>query len=170
MPRKKSRKGHIEDKERGKENRFKMVPGPGALVQADGSYVEPQLHGGGLRRPGVPISKSPPPSALRARMRYYASEQMYHAVDILSSEDGEECGECGGSPKKASNADILKALDLLLRYGIGAKFEKFSPELVRALALSVQAEVHDTEMLKRIEARWAIVLREHVTGDVAKAG
>ena len=169
MTRKKKRKRDqtVEGREKGKENRFAMVPGPGALVQADGSYLETPSHGrGALKRPGVPISKAPPPSALRARMRHYAAEEMYRAVEILQrDEDSEECEECGRKDRKSSNADVLKALDLLLRYGIGAKFEKFSPELVRALALAVQAEVHDPPMLKRIEQRWAVVLREHVTGE-----
>jgi len=85
-------------------------------------------------------------------------------VEILSPQV-EPCDECG-QPKNASASDRLKALDLLCRYGIGVKFEKFSPDLVRALALAVQAEEHDPEVLRRIEARWALVLREHVTGEV----
>ena len=158
MSRKKERNQHDDA-----ENKFKMVPGPGAIVKKDGSWLEPQLHGGTLKRSGVDPKKGPPPSALRGRMRAFAADHMYEAVEILSPQE-DPCTECG-HPKEASASDRLKALDLLCRYGIGVKQEKFSPELIRALALSVQAEVHDDRILKQIEARWAVVLREHVTGE-----
>jgi hypothetical protein len=157
MPKKKKRDAHAE-----KERRHMMVPGPGAKINPDGSWDEPQPRGGVLKRTGMPAAKQPPASALRGRMRGHAAEQMHHAVEILSPQV-EPCDECG-QPKNASASDRLKALDLLCRYGIGVKFEKFSPDLVRALALAVQAEEHDPEVLRRIEARWALVLREHVTG------
>ena len=106
-----------------------------------------------------------PDRCFRGRMRGHAAEQMHVAVDILTP-TSDPCSKCG-EPRKPSNADALKALDLLCRYGIGVKFEKFSPDLVRALALAVQAEEHDKDILRRIEARWALVLREHVTGEPA---
>lgn len=160
MSRKKKRDLHAE-----KARSQDKVPGPGAMINPDGSWDEPQPHGGILKRTGMSMSKQPPASALRGRMRGHAAEQMHHAVDILNPTT-ERCEECL-EPRPASATDRLKALDLLCRYGIGVKFEKFSPDLIRALALAVQAEEPDREILKRIEARWALVLREHVTGEVA---
>tara|TARA_R110000744_G_scaffold179864_1_gene298860 strand:+ start:206 stop:463 length:258 start_codon:yes stop_codon:yes gene_type:complete len=84
-------------------------------------------------------------------MRGHVSEQMHVAVAILGSDE-------------ASNRDKLSALEMLAKYGLGQRSEKFDPELVRALALAVQAEVSDAVTLKAIEKRWAAVLKEHVVG------
>ena len=126
-----------------------LIPGPGAVLKRNGTWLEPQPQGGYLLREGS--AGGAPPAELRKRMRGHVSEQMHVAVAILGSED-------------ASNRDKLSALEMLAKYGLGQRSEKFDPELVRALALAVQAEVSDAATLKAIEKRWAAVLKEHVVG------
>lgn len=125
------------------------IPGPGAVLNRDGTWLEPQPNGGYLLRDGGP--GGPPPAELRKRMRGHVSEKMHVAAAILGSE-------------AASNRDKLSALEFLAKYGLGQRSEKFDPALVKALALAVQAEVEDAEVLRRIEKRWADVLRDHVVG------
>jgi hypothetical protein len=126
-----------------------LIPGPGSILKRDGSWLEPQPQGGYLLREGP--AGGAPPAELRKRMRGHMSEQMHVAIAILGSEE-------------ASNRDKLGALEFLAKYGLGQRTEKFDPELVKALALSVQAEVEDKDTLRRIERRWAQVLKEHVVG------
>jgi hypothetical protein len=84
-------------------------------------------------------------------MRGNLAERMHVAVSILDTEH-------------TSNRDKLQALEFLARYGLGQRMDRIDAELVKALALGVQAEVQDVAVLRRIERRWAEVLREHVTG------
>jgi len=84
-------------------------------------------------------------------MRGHVAEQMHVAVAILASDD-------------SSNRDKLSSLEFLAKFGLGQRSEKFDPELIKALALAVQAEVEDTDTLRKIERRWAEVLKEHVIG------
>jgi len=126
-----------------------LIPGPGAILKRDGTWLEPQPQGGYLLREGAPTGA--PPAELRKRMRGHMAEQMHVAIAILASEE-------------SSNRDKLSSLEFLAKYGLGLRNEKFDPELIRALALAVQAEVEDTTVLRRIEKRWAGVLKEHVVG------
>jgi len=84
-------------------------------------------------------------------MRGHMSEQMHVAVAILGSDE-------------SLDKDKLNALGFLAKYGLGQRTEKFDPEMIKALALAVQAEVEDREVLHRIERRWSDVLREYVVG------
>lgn len=126
-----------------------LIPGPGAVIRRDGSWLEPQPHGGYLLREGG--AGGPPPAELRKRMRGSLAEQFHVATAILGSDD-------------AKDRDKLSALEFLARYGLGQRTEKFDPELIKALALAVQAEVEDKDVLRRIEKRWADVLKEFVVG------
>lgn len=126
-----------------------LIPGPGAILKRDGSWLEPQPQGGYLLREG-PVGGAPP-AELRRRMRGHMSEQMHVAIAILASEE-------------SSNRDKLNALEFLAKYGLGQRAEKFDPEMIKALALAVQAEVEDRDVLRRIERRWSEVLREYVVG------
>ena len=140
-------------KKKNKETEYEKVPaipGPGAILKRDGTWLEPQAHGGYLLREGS--AKGAPPAELRKRMRGHMSEQMNVAVAILASDD-------------SSNRDKLSSLEFLAKFGLGQRSEKFDPELIKALALAVQAEVEDVAVLRKIERRWAEVLKEHVIGN-----
>lgn len=141
LPKKKNKKAVLE--------KIPLIPGPGAVLKRDGSWLEPQPQGGYLLREGP--AAGAPPAELRKRMRGHVGEQMHVAVSILASED-------------ASNRDKLSSLEFLAKYGLGQRSEKFDPELIKALALSIQAEVEDRDTLRRIERRWAAVLKEYVIG------
>jgi hypothetical protein len=126
-----------------------LIPGPGSILKRDGKWLEPQPQGGYLLREG-PASGAPP-AELRRRMRGHMSEQMHVAVAILGDED-------------STNRDKLNALEFLAKYGLGQRTEKFDPEMIKALALAVQAEVSDIKVLREIERRWSEVLKEYVVG------
>ena len=126
-----------------------LIPGPGAILKRDGRWLEPQPHGGYLLREGS--AGGAPPAELRRRMRGHMSEQMHVAVAILGSDE-------------SLDKDKLNALGFLAKYGLGQRTEKFDPEMIKALALAVSAEVEDREVLHRIERRWSEVLREYVVG------
>lgn len=72
----------------------------------------PQPHGGAIKRgnpKGIDLPGRPP-SELRARMRGSLEERLHIAAAIADDKD-------------ATNADRLKALDFLARYGLGTKQE-----------------------------------------------
>lgn len=79
---------------------------PGGLV--------PQPHGGALRHGSLPGTNSGgpgrPPSEIRKRLRGTFEERAAVIEEILASEE-------------ATNADKLRAVDLLLKYGLGAMKE-----------------------------------------------
>ena len=127
-----------------------LIPGPGSVLKRDGSWLEPQPGGGYLLREGG--AGGAPPAKLRERMRGHVSERMHVAGAILDDDTSK--------PR-----DQLAALDLLLKYGLGTRSDKFDADLIKALALAVQAEVKEKETLLKIEKRWASVLRQHVTGN-----
>lgn len=138
-----------------------LIPGPGARLKNDGTWLEPQPDGGYLLR--QPRGTHGAPAALRRRMRGALSERMHVAIAILADEgEKNEKGKWIRHPPK--HRDKLAALEFLARYGLGQRKEVLDAELVKALALAVQAEVREKEVLRRIEARWANVLKEHIAG------
>lgn len=89
----------------------------------------PQEHGGALLRGsnwGNKGSKGPPTSELRARMRTDVGHNYQVAVDILQD-------------TKASNADRLRALDLLLKYSVGTKIDLGADEESPLINLNIEA-------------------------------
>ena len=147
-----TREGWVPKKKKQKETEYEKVPaipGPGAILKRDGTWLEPQPQGGYLLREGS--ATGAPPAELRKRMRGHMAEQMHVAIAILASDE-------------SSNRDKLSSLEFLAKYGLGLRNEKFDPELIKALALAVQAEIEDKTVLRRIEKRWAGVLKEHVVG------
>ena len=142
-----------------------LLPGPGARLRDDGTWLEPQDKGGYLYRQRGSAAKGPTPAELRRRMRGDLAEGMHIAAAIL----GDQGEKDPDDPKKwierpPGAREKLAALEFLAKYGIGQRKETFSPELVKALALAVQAEVKDEAVLGRIEMRWASVLKQHLTG------
>jgi hypothetical protein len=129
-----------------------LLPGPGARLRDDGTWLEPQSNGGYLYRQRGG-KKGPTPAELRKRMRGDLAEGMHVAAAVLADED-------------AKTREKLQALEFLAKYGIGQRKDTFSPELIKALALAVQAEVKDEQILARVERRWAEVLKQHLTGDM----
>ena len=127
------------------------IPGPGAILKPDGTWLEPGPNGGYLLRQGS-SGKAAHAAALRRGMRGSLAERLHVASQILDDD-------------KASNRDKLQALELLARYGLGQRQDRIDPELIKALALAVQAEVEDSATLRRIESRWAAVLRDFLSGN-----
>ena len=77
----------------------------------------PQPHGGALRR-GYDRSPGRPSSEIRRRMRGTFEDRYEVLTDMLEKES------------KASDGDKLRALDLLLKYGLGSA-TKLSVDAVR---------------------------------------
>ena len=145
-----------------------LLPGPGARLRDDGSWLEPQEKGGYLYRQRSSASKGPTPAELRRRMRGDLAEAMHVAAAILADQGEKEPEPSKKWVRKPPGArEKLAALEFLAKYGIGQRKETFSPELIKALALAVQAEVNDERMLARIEMRWAEVLKQHLTGEIS---
>ena len=146
-----------------------LIPGPGAILQENGTWLEPQADGGYLFRQRKGVAKGPTPAELRKRMRGDLATGLHIAAAMLADE-GERDPDPDAKKKwirqPPSGRDKLAALEFLAKYGVGQRKESFSPELVRALAMAVQAEVKDRQILARVEARWAQVLKEHLTGDI----
>ena len=104
--------------------------------------------GGKLRRGGPkPVASGWSGAALRRAMRQPLADRVLMLLQIMDSED-------------ASHRDRMQAFDLLAKYGLGLKQPKVDAELLQALALAVQAEVEDAGVLKRVEERWRVILRE----------
>ena len=129
-----SKKKKSQSSEESKEiaveyEKMPLLPGPGAVLNDDGPWLEPQRGGGYLyrKRSGT---KSPAPAELRKRMRGDLAEGLHVAAAILA--------DPASKPR-----DKLSALEFLAKYGVGQRKETISPELIRALALAVQAEVQD---------------------------
>ena len=142
-----------------------LLPGPGARLRNDGTWLEPQEKGGYLFRQRTGTAKGPTPAELRRRMRGDLAEGLHIAAAIL----GDQGVRDPEDPKKwlerpAAAREKLAALEFLAKYGVGQRKETFSPELIKALALAVQAEVKDEQVLMKIEMRWAGVLKQHLTG------
>lgn len=132
-----------------------LLPGPGAVLREDGTWLQPGPQGGYLKRQRVHPDNVQTPAQLRRRMRGDLAEGMHVAVAILHDAD-------------AKHREKLAALEFLAKYGVGQRKDSFSPELVKALAMAVQAEVKDPEVLRRIEGRWSDVLKEHLTGELSE--
>ena len=92
-----------------------------------------QTHGGALRAGGTPGNRGgtgAPSSELRARLRGSASERVAIAEEIADD-------------PQASNADRLRAIDLLFKYGLGAAEDEAKAVTVGQLHLSaLQAPRH----------------------------
>jgi hypothetical protein len=118
--------GYTHTKERSEKERPGVRPGKGELV--------PQPHGGAIRygnRPGqTPGGIGRPPSELRARLRG-SFEDRAHVLEEIASDPN------------ASASDRMKALDLMLRYGLGTHTE----HEVRAESLQLSGDV--SEALRR---------------------
>lgn len=144
-----------------------LIPGPGARLMANGTWLEPQPQGGYLFRERGSAKKGPTPAELRRRMRGDLAQGIHIAAAILH-DDGEQDPKKPGKwlRRPPDRKEKLQALEFLAKYGIGQRKETFSPELIRALALSVQAEVKDEQILVRIERRWAEILKQHLTGEM----
>jgi len=63
------------------------------------------------------------------------------------------------------DADRLKAVSLLGRYGGLLDRETLDEELLRSLAADVRAELEDEDTLRRIRDRWVMTLGAHATGN-----
>ena len=113
-----------------KEQKTRERPG---VKPAIGELV-PQLHGGAIRygnRPGqTPGGIGRPPSELRARLRGSFEERAHVLEDIASDPN-------------ASASDRIRALDLMLRYGLGTHTE----HEVRTESLQLSGDV--SEALRR---------------------
>lgn len=98
-------------------------------AQTPAGALVPQPHGGALRHgslPGNPPGPGAPPSELRARLRGSLEQRVRVVEEIADRAD-------------ASDADRLRAIDLLARYGLGTTRE-LSVEHVRGkLAETLQA-------------------------------
>ncbi len=86
--------------------------------------------------------------------------------DIADDRLGDPCPECGRGSIKVSIVDMLRAIDLLGKYGPGthhdvAKFLDFDKarEFVGALAARLSARVMDEELQKVILEDWKDVIR-----------
>jgi hypothetical protein len=93
-----------------------------------GSRVVPMPHGGAVRTGGNPGNKGGtgrPPNEIRARMR----EGLSAALDLVDKMMEE--------PDQLSPAQKLQMVDLLARYGIGAKVDVTTDEMpVKMYALT----------------------------------
>lgn len=115
----------------------------------DSSALVPQPHGGALRR-GNPGNKGGgrPPSELRRRLREAGADRLSVLEEIA---DGGE-----------KESDRLKAVDMMLRYGLGKQVPRDAVlAFLKDAADLVASEVDDPDARKRIKDGWVELLRGH---------
>ncbi len=118
----------------------------------------PQPHGGAILQGGNPGNRGGsgggrPPSVLRQRLRDSADDRMKVLEEVADGED-----------PNAKPSDRIKAVDILLKYGLGEEkgwAHELVAELVRDLADAIERHVHDRDTLKAIEGEFRSAIGRH---------
>lgn len=143
----------------------------------EGTELRAQPHGGSLWTKGPPPGRvvpgtGRPPSAIRGDLRRVFDAAIRTIHDLAEGRVFlrffERCPECGheaeeltGMAPNVRTQDILKAIDIAGKYGMG-EAKGYDDALVAKLARAVQDRFGGDERLEQLERDWKLIVAEHV--------
>lgn len=122
-----------------------------AKTTAVGALV-PQPNGGALRNGGTNAGGTGRPSSeLRRRLKEAGADRIKVLEEIADS-------------KEVKESDRIKAIDMMLKYGLGKQVPRDAVvEFLKAATALVAEHVEDQTTLDQIKAGWIDLLRSHFT-------